>query len=193
MTPWWTFRPAFALRRWISRISASGGPKPPSCVSSLASDAMSAVSSMLRRPPMLGSTYGESWYPGSLSMGEPGGIARRCASSRLSEARSLASSSDSDVGDPVDDLTLLTYRSPFFPFFPFFPPSSSRTTRPSLVSANLTLGLGGAVSAYLRPDPDGALRPCGVTRLGPSFRGVVAGCGVGVIDGWCWCWCWCWW
>ena len=106
------------------------------------------------------------------------GTARQCASSRLREARSLASSSDRDVGDPVEDFTLLTYRSPPAPAELL--PRSSRTARPSFVSANLTLGFGGAVSAYLRPDPEGARRPWGVTRLGPSFLGVVAGCLIGM-------------
>ena len=147
------------------------GDAAPSAPSRRASDARSDASSRLRRDPNEGRSVRPSANrPASsrsraLRERDAAPVSRLCASSRLSDARSFASSVDNDVGAPPGSARMrLTKRSPRGARPPPPPPRSSLAARPSGVSANRT-------RAELNPR-----RPCGVTALA---RGVTDGGGAG--------------
>ena len=187
-----TRRRLHARREHRRRVPTGGGPPPPrifavavaappfkppfgdaapSAPSRRASDARSDASSRLRRDPNEGRSVRPSANrPASsrsraLRERDAAPVSRLCASSRLSDARSFASSVDNDVGAPPGSARMrLTKRSPRGARPPPPPPRSSLAARPSGVSANRT-------RAELNPR-----RPCGVTALA---RGVTDGGGAG--------------
>ena len=148
------------------------GDAAPSAPSRRESEARSDASSRLRRDPNEGRSVRPSTNrPASSRLGgahrdiDAAPVSRLCASSRLSDARSFASSVDNDVGAPPGPARMrLTKRSPRGARPPPPPPRSSLAARPSGVSANRT-------RAELNPR-----RPCGVTALA---RGVTDGGGAG--------------
>ena len=121
------------------------GDAAPSAPSRRASDARSDASSRLRRDPNEGRSVRPSANrPASsrsraLRERDAAPVSRLCASSRLSDARSFASSVDNDVGAPPGSARMrLTKRSPRGARPPPPPPRSSLAARPSGVSANRT-------------------------------------------------------